>query len=358
LGWRSIAPNRLARVPASLVAVGAATLAAAIFALPAARVTVPQNPMALIQLLDLKVLSRLLEWPILQYALTMAFLASIESLLSASAVDRLHAGPRTNYDKELAAQGLGNTLCGLLGGIPLSGVIIRSATNVAAGARTRLAGVLHGFWLLVLVAAVPEMLTLVPTASLSAILLVAVFKLVNVPELRALWRQDKREVMIAAVTAATTVGMGVLPGVLLGVGMAIAKLLYTIGRLQIHRQDDPENRWTVLRLQGTATFLGLPKLARALDEIPPETELHVRFEQLSLIDHACLELLINWERQHQNGGGSLVIDWQGLQGKFVQSQAGPPQTSSGPMCAASPSRRPRRSRFLRSGWQKVLEAVE
>ncbi len=105
-------------------------------------------------------------------------------MLSATVVDRLQQGPRTNYDRELIAQGVGNMACGILGAIPLTGVIIRSAANVAAGAHTRLSSILHGLWLLVFVAFLPGLLKLIPTASLAAILVVAVFKLVNVKALR------------------------------------------------------------------------------------------------------------------------------------------------------------------------------
>jgi MFS superfamily sulfate permease-like transporter len=355
LTWNRVVPRRLAFLPASLVAVGIATAVAAIAGLPVARVTLPENLLDSIQLLDLAALSRLLEWPIMQLALIMAILASTETLLSATAVDRLHSGPRTNYDRELTAQGLGNMLCGVVGAIPLAGVIIRSAANVAAGARTRLASVLHGFWLLVFVALLPGVLTMVPTASLAAVLVVAVFKLVNVRALHEIWHQDRREIAIYAVTAATIVLWGVLPGVLLGIGLAVAKLLHAIGYLDIRCEEDRENRRTILHLNGTATFLGLPKLAAALERVPAGTELHVRFEELSLIDHACLDLLMNWEQQHQSAGGSLVLDWDGLQAKFRQQgrRAGA-EPGAAPATAEAKPAAPRK-RFFRQGWQPVHE---
>jgi MFS superfamily sulfate permease-like transporter len=74
-------------------------------------------------------------------------------------------------------------------------------------------------------------------------------------------------------------------------------------------------------LHGAATFIRLPKLADALAEVPERTELHVQFDGLSYIDHACLELLMNWEKQHQATGGSLVVDWDGLTGRFRATSA-------------------------------------
>lgn len=316
--WKPLAPRAIARTPASLVAVGVATIVTAITHLPVAKVELPENLLGSIQPLDLSLLPRLLEWPTLQMALVMAFLASTETLLSATAVDRLHQGPRTNYDRELIAQGVGNMACGILGAIPLTGVIIRSAANVSAGARTRLSSILHGFWLLVFVAFLPGLLKLIPTASLAAVLVVAVFKLVHVKALRELWDQDRREIAIYAVTAATTVFWGVLPGVLLGLGLAIAKLLYTLGHLAIRDERDASGRRIDLYLQGTATFLSLPKLAAFLDTVPQSLDLHVHFDELTYIDHACLDLLMNWEKQHAATGGSLIIDWQSLTARFQE----------------------------------------
>lgn len=316
--WKPLAPRAIACAPASLVAVGIATLVTALTSLPVAKVELPENLAGSIQFLDLSLLPQLIEWPTLQMALIMGFLASTETLLSATAVDRLHQGPRTNYDRELIAQGVGNIACAILGAIPLTGVIIRSATNVAAGARTRLSSVLHGVWLLVFVTFLPGLLKMIPTASLAAVLVVAVFKLVNVKALRDIWNQDRREIAIYAVTAATTVFWGVLPGVLMGLGLAVVKLLYTISHLAIREDRDASGRRIDLYLEGTATFLSLPKLATVLDTIPHSVDLHVRFDKLTYIDHASLDLLMNWEKQHATTGGSLIIDWQSLAARFQE----------------------------------------
>ena len=103
----------------------------------------------------------------LRSALAFAFIASAETLLCASAVDRMHRGPRTRFNRELAAQGVGNVICGVFGALPMTGVIVRSAANVEAGARTRLSAVLHGAWLLAFVSLAPGLLRLVPLTSLA-----------------------------------------------------------------------------------------------------------------------------------------------------------------------------------------------
>ncbi len=356
--WKPIAPRRLAFIPASLVAVGTGTAVVAFTGLSVAQVSLPENLLGAIQLLDLAALPRLLEWPILELALIMAFLASTETLLSATAVDRLHQGPRTNYDRELTAQGIGNMLCGILGAIPLTGVIIRSAANVGAGARTRLSSILHGFWLLAFVAVLPGVLKLVPTASLAAVLVVAVFKLIDVKALRGIWRHDKWELGIYVVTAATIFFWGVLPGVLLGVGLAVAKLLYSVGHLAIRVEVDDVNHRTNLYLEGTAVFLSLPKLATALEAVPPGTELHVHLDELNLIDHACLDLLSNWEQQHKNTGGSLMLDWESLRAKFGQQMATEesPDSETGWNPAGDGSKPTTQlRRFNREGWRPLRQ---
>src|SRR5690606_17806817 len=96
-------------------------------------------------------LARIVETPVLIGALSIAFIASAETLLCATAVDQMHRGPRTKYDRELAAQGVGNTLCGALGVLPMTGVIVRSGANVEAGAVSRVSAILHGVWLLLFV---------------------------------------------------------------------------------------------------------------------------------------------------------------------------------------------------------------
>ncbi|WP_341525393.1 SulP family inorganic anion transporter [Nostoc sp. UHCC 0302] len=89
-------------------------------------------------------LPRLIKAPVILDVIAIAFIASAESLLSGVAVDRLHTGTRTDFDRELAAQGFGNMVCGLLGAVPMTGVIVRTSVNVEAGAKTRFSGMLHG----------------------------------------------------------------------------------------------------------------------------------------------------------------------------------------------------------------------
>lgn len=305
--WKHVAPHALRGVPASLVAVGAGVIGAQFIAVDRVEVDLSNAG----HLIEMGALFQLGNWRLLELALTIAFLASTESLLSAAAVDQMHKGPRTQYDRELAAQGVGNMLCGLVGALPLTGVVIRSTANLAAGAKTRLSSVLHGFWLLAIVLCAPSVLTLIPRASLAAILVVAVFRLVSPTAIRRLWQKDKFDVVIYGFTASGIVLIGVLPGVLLGVGLCVAKLLYNFSHLEVRLEQDVAERRATLHLKGAATFLRLPALATALERVAEGTELHVHVDELTFIDHACLDLLMNWEQQQTNGG-VLIINWEQL----------------------------------------------
>jgi MFS superfamily sulfate permease-like transporter len=107
-----------------------------------------------------------------------------------------------------------------------------------------------------------------------------------------------------------------LTGVLIGIGLSAAKLLYTFSQLETELSTDHNSNRAMLALVGTATFIGLPKLAAALDKVPESAELHVDFEHLDYIDHACLDLLMNWAKQHEATGGRLIIDWNSLHANF------------------------------------------
>ncbi len=111
-------------------------------------------------------------------AVAVAFIATAETMLTATALDKLAIGHRTKYDKEMKAQGVGNMLCGLIGVLPMTGVIIRSGVNVRAGARTRLSSFMHGLWLLLFVTCAPFIVRLIPISSLAALLVLTGYKLV------------------------------------------------------------------------------------------------------------------------------------------------------------------------------------
>lgn len=313
----NLLPKRIRLIPGALIAVMIATAVAALMQLPIKRVEVPDDFFSAIQLPLLPSLEDLAHWQRMAIAAaSLAFIASAETLLCATAVDKLHQGPRTNYDRELAAQGIGNMICGLIGALPMTGVIVRSAANVDAGAKTRLSAILHGVWLLLFVVAFPEVLRWIPTAALAALLVYTGYKLINFKIIPTLAEYGWSEVAIYAATVLFIVATDLLTGVVIGIILAVIKLAWTFSTLEIAVTRDSVNHRTIMHLRGAATFMQLPKLAAALEQVPPNTHLHVHFEDLTYIDHACLDLLINWEKQHEATGGTLDIDWEGLEARF------------------------------------------
>lgn len=317
--WRLV-PKQVRGVPGPLVAVLLASLVTYLSGIQINLVPLPDNLTESIRFPGVAQLKGLLDGQIILAGLALAFVASAETLLCATAVDRMHTGPRCKYDKELAAQGVGNMICGLLGALPMTGVIVRSSANVDAGARTRASAVLHGIWLLLFTAALPWVLRMIPTASLAGILVFTGWRLVDIKAIRELRQYGRSEVGIFLATLGTIVVADLLTGVLIGIGLSIVKLLYTFSHLEIRIDDQFGPNRTQMYLRGAATFVGLPKLASALETTRPNTELHVHLERLDYIDHACLDLLMNWEKQHENTGGHLVIDWESLTAKLHRQE--------------------------------------
>ncbi len=320
--WGSVTPKSWRVVPAPLVGVLLAVAAAVLLRLEGINyVDVPNNiwDVAIYPTADR--LMRITEAPILIGAISIAFIASAETLLCATAVDQMHRGPRTKYDKELTAQGVGNSLCGVLGVLPMTGVIVRSSANVESGAQTRMSAIVHGIWLLIFVSVLPFTLRHIPVSALAAVLVYTGYKLAYPKVVPTLLKFCKTEVAIYVITIVTIVMTNLLEGVLIGLGLSLLKLLYAFSHLVIRKQESEDGRRTDMHLSGAATLIRLPKLAAALEELKPGAEVHVHIQDLDYIDHACLDLLTNWDRQHKATGGSLNIEWEELSGKYHQRRA-------------------------------------
>ncbi|MEV7890875.1 SulP family inorganic anion transporter [Streptomyces sp. NPDC002817] len=279
-------------VPAPLVAVGLAAAVTGVFGLGVRRVEV-KGLLDAVRLPEAADLGRLTEVGVLGTVIAFALIASAESLFSAAAVDRLHDGRRTDYDRELIAQGAGNAVCGVLGALPMTAVIVRSAANVRAGARTKASRVLHGVWLLLFTVVVPGVLGVIPVAALAALLVHAGCKLVPVREVRVLWRGHRGEVVVLVVTAAAIVVGNLFEGVLVGLALAVAKTAWDASHVHVETEDGGE-AGIVVRVLGHATFLRLPKLLDALEALPRDREVRLELGGLRHLDHACAAALEGW----------------------------------------------------------------
>jgi MFS superfamily sulfate permease-like transporter len=200
--------------------------------------------------------------------ITIAIVASIETLLSLQAVDRLDPlRRRSPPDRELVAQGLANTASGLLGGLPVTAVIVRSGANVAAGGRERLSAFFHGWLLLGAVLAAASLLNRIPLACLAAVLIVVGINLAKpslfINQAKLGWDQ----LLPFLITIAAVLSLDLLKGVVLGVIVALIFTLRQNASGTIHRSLDPDGT-TRLRFRRDATFLTKPQLLSLLEAVP------------------------------------------------------------------------------------------
>ncbi|MDT9695093.1 SulP family inorganic anion transporter [Streptomyces sp. P17] len=301
--WKRM-PGALRTVPGPLAAVGLATLVAVVFSLPVATVEV-KGLLGSIQPPSLSSFGELADVGLLATIIAFTLIASAESLFSAAAVDRLHDGPRTEYDKELIAQGAGNTVCGALGALPMTAVIVRSAANVQAGARTKASRVLHGVWLLLFAALLPSVLAYIPIPALAGILVHAGSKLIPVTAVRSLWREHRGEALILMVTAVSIVAVSMFEGVLIGLALAVAKTAWEASHLKLEVIDKGAGPVQAY-LSGNATFLRLPKILDSLEALPQDRPVELDLSGLHHLDHACRTALESWAERHSAAGTEPV----------------------------------------------------
>nr|WP_248961298.1 bifunctional SulP family inorganic anion transporter/carbonic anhydrase [Sphaerisporangium perillae] len=236
--------------------------------------------------------------------LLVALLAGVESLLCSVAADRLHDGPRADLDRELTGQGLANLVSGALGGLPVAGVIVRTTTNVRAGARSRWSAILHGVWVLLFAVCFGWSVTLIPLEALAALLVFIGVRMVNLGTMRGL--HGHGELPIYVLTMGAVVVIGLAEGVLLGLGLAGLFALRRLTRVSVQVRLEPDDRWHVV-VTGSLTFVSVPSLTSNLRAIPAgaavDLDLNVDF-----MDNAAFEALHGWRLEHERTGGTIAID--------------------------------------------------
>ena len=204
-------------------------------------------------------------------AIVIAVVASLETLINLEAVDNIDPEGRVSpKNRELFAQGAGNIVCGLIGGLPITSVIIRSSVNIDAGVKTRMSAISHGFLLVGCVLAIPGLLNAIPLSALGAILLVTGFKLASLTLFRQMWSGGMNKFLPFVITVVAIVLIDLLSGVLIGLAIAIVFVLR--GALQTPFSLDSENQSDGdihrLRLSNQATFLNQATLSKTLEEVP------------------------------------------------------------------------------------------
>jgi carbonic anhydrase len=298
--WPLVPWRRLRAIPGPLLAVATATGLSVLLGLEVARVKLPEA--GLLGGLQPPAFPFHTLVSAVGAVLTMALMASAESLLSAVATDKLHSGPRANLDRELIGQGLGNFISGLLGGLPITGVIVRSTANIEAGARTRLSAILHGVWVVLFVSLLGATMQKVPLAVLAGLLVTVGARLVNFAHIRELIKHGEGVVYFA--TLAGVICTNLLGGIAIGIGVAVMRLLVHLTRLRI-RSEKQEGSWRVT-VDGALTFLGMPRLNTALSALPAGSRIVVELYS-DVVDHAAFDALHSFRTSYERCGGLVDI---------------------------------------------------
>ncbi|MFI5769796.1 SulP family inorganic anion transporter [Streptomyces sp. NPDC051658] len=321
--WPRI-PGRIGRavrrIPAALAAVVTATAVAAIAAPGIARVDLPSWRS--------HALPEMPHGPVLALAtavFTVMLVASLESLLAAMAVDKLSAAPssstsatspdspasptpptlparRSDLDRELRAQGIANTLSGLVGGLAVSGGAVRSSANVRAGATGRASTVLHGVWVLLATGLLVTVLEWIPLAALAALVMMVGIQMVSFAHIRNVHKH--REFPVYGATITGVVLFGVLKGVAIGIAVAVAVALHRLARTRITVTDQGGQHLVVVR--GQLTFLAVPRLSRTLGQLPQGGNAVVELDGF-FMDHAAYEAIQDWSTAQTAHGGRVVF---------------------------------------------------
>jgi SulP family sulfate permease len=231
-------------------------------------------------------------------AVTLGVVASLETLLSLEATDRIDPFKReAPTDRELAAQGIGNIVAGLMGGLPVTGVIVRSAANVDAGAQTKRSAIIHGVLLLIAVLTIPMLLNMIPLASLAAILIYTGFKLSHPRLLRHAWAQGRTQWLPFLVTVSAILLSDLLVGITIGLAVGFVFILFDQLRYPCFTVVSPQGSvLTRLKLQEQVSFLHKASLARLLDDLPAGARIEIDGTACQHIDHDVLEFLSDFRQ--------------------------------------------------------------
>ena len=302
--WQTKHMSRLQKIPAGLVVVLLGTLLNVLFKNTSGtlhldenylvQLTVPATASEFFAQFTLPDFSGFLNPLVWQHGLIIAVVASIETLLCIEATDKLDPLKRnTNGNGELKAQGVGNIISGLIGGLPITSVIVRSSANVNAGAKTRLSVIFHGVLLLVCVAAIPTILNLIPKSALAAILIYTGFKLAHPSKFKKMRSIGPTEFIPYVVTAVAVAlpFLGLLKGVGLGIIISVFYLLRANVRIPYFykRMQSEKGNVTTLMLAQEVSFLNKGAIKETLSNIPENSALIIDASESEYIDFDVLE---------------------------------------------------------------------
>jgi MFS superfamily sulfate permease-like transporter len=245
-------------------------------------------------------------------ALTMAIVASLETLLCVEATDKLDPQKRvTPANRELFAQGIGNAFSGLIGGIPVTQVIVRSSANLQSGGRTKVSAIFHGVLILFSVMLVPNILNYIPLASLAAVLLVVGYKLAKPALFKQMWGAGRTVFLPFIVTVIGVVFTDLLIGIALGMSVAVFQILYENLTTSYFLKQREEGGKIIIELSEHVTFLNKGAILKVLDEIEVGQTVIIDASRSEFIHPDVIEIIENFiqsEKHHENKVGVIGLE--------------------------------------------------
>lgn len=316
IGWKKYIAHKIGFLPASFIVVATGVLLALFFkiSLPALQlsaaqyVSIPPNIFSQIKFPDFNSLfHNALVW---KYALVICFVATLETLLSIEAIDKIDPYHRiTPQNRELVAQGTGNFFSGLLGGIPITAVIVRSSANAEAGGKTRLSAITHSLMiLLVIVFAVP-LINHIPYCVLAVILVRTGFNLAKPKMIIAVYKQGREQFLPFIITVFAILFTDLLIGVLIGVVYALYFLIkhtYRAGFTMEEKSEGHTQHFTIV-LALNVSFLNKKKFTDVLDNIPEYSIVEINGTDSVYIDNDILEIFHDYKSKAHHKHIQLIL---------------------------------------------------
>ena len=250
-------------------------------------------------------------------AFTIAVVASLETLLSIEAVDKIDPIKRISpTNRELIAQGIGNMTSGLLGGLPMTSVIVRSSVNVNSGGRTKMSAVFHSLWLLLSLLFIPMLLNKIPLACLAAILLITGYKLARVALFKKMWQHGKDQFIPFVVTVLAVVFTDLLKGVAVGMLVGVFYILRTNLRNPYFYKIEESNGKKVIRIKlaQEVSFLNKAAIQYTLTHLPKESNVIIDGTDSKFIDKDVLEIIQNYK--HNAYTKAIMVELVNIRGHY------------------------------------------
>ena len=235
---------------------------------------------------------------------TVALVASLETLLCVEATDKLDPQKRiTPTNRELIAQGTGNILSGLIGGLPVTQVIVRSSANIQSGGKTKMSAIIHGFFLLISVLLIPALLNKIPLSVLAAILLIVGYKLAKPSLFITMYNLGWKQLVPFLVTVIGIVFTDLLIGI--GLGLVVGIVIILIKSYQnshfLHIEDKSKGRNQIkMTLAEEVTFINKGAILKELDSLPENTLLELDVRKTTYLDNDIIEILEDFSEKREN----------------------------------------------------------